>query len=87
MHIQQIGVIGAGQMGTGIAQLAAAAGFDVQPLGVFVSTTETLLPGAPHLHHAAPQGLRWSVDDCGRRCQSPPSLSERDHAVASLDQP
>lgn len=34
MDIQCIGVIGAGQTGAGIAQLAAAAGFNVQLLGV-----------------------------------------------------
>ena len=34
MQIEHIAVIGAGQMGTGIAQVAAAAGFQVQLLDV-----------------------------------------------------
>jgi len=40
MEIQRIGVVGAGQMGTGIAQVAAQAGLDVQLLDLDMSLAQ-----------------------------------------------
>lgn len=42
MEVKRIGVVGAGQMGSGIAQVAASAGYEV----VLVDVAESFLKGA-----------------------------------------
>ena len=58
MSIERVGVVGAGQMGAGIAEVSAKAGADVM---VF-EPTEELIDRGPQAHHQS----RWS----GRRARA-----------------
>ena len=59
-EIKTLGVLGAGQMGAGIAQVAAGAGFDVVPTDCLAAHVARLLPSATHLAIAFSAGTRMS---------------------------
>jgi 3-hydroxybutyryl-CoA dehydrogenase len=72
MHISRVGVVGAGQMGTGIAEVAAVAGFEVYLLDIGADRLDAALQAiTADLERAVERGR---VDD-----ESVPGILERIH--------
>ena len=72
MEIKRVGVIGAGQMGNGIAHVFALAGFDVELHDV----SEAALAAAPEI-------IRGNIDRQVHRGKV--TAAERDAALARID--